>query len=662
MQLRSVLKGEMMRAQTGFFSGFLAVVCTNGLAAGCTVEPVTPSAGGRAGVRGLGGQGGVPGFAGASGLGGLGGIPGLGGISGPGGTPGLGGVPGPGGTPGLGGVPGLGGIPGLGGGIAPGPTGCPSGTHQCFGLCVSLANDIANCGACGLICKPGTVCIGGACTCAALPGGPIRDCPNACTDTTLDPLNCGGCGRECGFGAVCVNGRCQCGPGTRMCRQGNDTHCIMGNMQNDVNNCGMCGNRCPLGANCVGGTCECGPGQMACDLACVDTTNNPLHCGGCNQACPPGARCNNGVCRCFMGTNRCGGTQQGGGACVNLQIDANHCGMCGNTCAGDRVCVNGQCRCPPGTMPCGQPANGNCVLGNMQTDPNNCGRCGRHCALGASCFAGQCQCLPGQQVCARRAAMGGEPALPGECANTLISTEHCGPNCRPCVPGALCQNGQCTCPPGLTECHPDGCMDLNTSPQDCGRCGNTCTGGQQCLNGQCQCPPGRVPCGRMGPQQGCRLMMSNAFNNDPLNCGACGNMCPINAQCRQGMCQCPPGLLDCGNRCALPGHCPVYEQCDRNFGGMAATICQANRQGNPLCGQGEECCIARRNGGGAWCAAFCEGPGECPSPPPGSTAKAMCSIQQGRCYLSCDSPTAICPVGMECVTSNLFGHRICAWN
>jgi hypothetical protein len=50
---------------------------------------------------------------------------------------------------------------------APAPTGCDAGLTDCFGLCVNLADDPANCGVCGGFCAEGNTCQGGVCSAPA---------------------------------------------------------------------------------------------------------------------------------------------------------------------------------------------------------------------------------------------------------------------------------------------------------------------------------------------------------------------------------------------------------------------------------------------------------------------------------------------------------------
>src|SRR5262245_11243630 len=93
----------------------------------------------------------------------------------------------------------------------PAPTGCGVGQSNCGGICVDLATDETNCGACGNNC--GTApCFGGVCDVGAIVEAPppppppapvgcaagLHDCNGTCSNLTSDPANCGLCGWDCG--------------------------------------------------------------------------------------------------------------------------------------------------------------------------------------------------------------------------------------------------------------------------------------------------------------------------------------------------------------------------------------------------------------------------------------------------------------------------------
>ncbi|MCS6856180.1 MAG: hypothetical protein NZM37_00570 [Sandaracinaceae bacterium] len=76
--------------------------------------------------------------------------------------------------------------------------------------------NVRHCGACGVQCGPGEVCMGGRCTCGrtSRSGGPActslaltnHCCNDMCVHTDIDPNNCGGCGNRCT--SSCNTSRC----------------------------------------------------------------------------------------------------------------------------------------------------------------------------------------------------------------------------------------------------------------------------------------------------------------------------------------------------------------------------------------------------------------------------------------------------------------------
>ena len=184
-------------------------------------------------------------------------------------------------------------------GTCGGYTCCGAGQTSCGSYCTTLANDISNCGTCGVVCDQArpyeyAVCMNGACVYPCEYGA--IDCGGACTPVLWDPDNCGGCGNVCGGDTpFCYEGGCiGCPDELALC----DNACIDVNW--DANNCGACGNVCGAGETCCNGTCS-------------DLANDPAHCGSCTTSCGGNESC-------------CGG------ACRNTQTTTD-CGACGNSCS-----------------------------------------------------------------------------------------------------------------------------------------------------------------------------------------------------------------------------------------------------------------------------------------------------------------------------------------
>lgn len=94
-----------------------------------------------------------------------------------------------------------GGSSGAGGGSGSGP--CASAYETpCDGVCVNLATDRDNCGACGVKCGAGE-CANATCHCAVQK----ELCGGTCIDVSDDPENCGACGRSC-LGGACLERAC----------------------------------------------------------------------------------------------------------------------------------------------------------------------------------------------------------------------------------------------------------------------------------------------------------------------------------------------------------------------------------------------------------------------------------------------------------------------
>ena len=337
---------------------------------------------------------------------------------------------------------------------------CNGGTTKCAGKCVDTRADEANCGGCGNACAPGAVCSQGACalTCE----GSTTKCAGKCVDTATDPANCGACGKECGDALVCSNGQCAltCEGGSTKC----GSRCVV--TSSDAANCGSCGNACTGGQVCSGGTCSlaCAGGATKCGTKCVDTNTDPANCGACGNACTDGRICSSGTCSlaCAGGATKCGTK------CVDTSTDPANCGACGNACTDGRVCSSGTCSlvCTGGATKCGA------VCVDTAVDAANCGACGHACAEDETCSLGRCT------------KAGPTSSCNGVWVDTSINPKHCGACGNACPAGSVCSDGACGCTPGDSVCA-TGCANLSTNSSNCGACGNACGDDHVCSGGAC---------------------------------------------------------------------------------------------------------------------------------------------------------------------------------
>src|SRR5439155_22907599 len=111
----------------------------------------------------------------------------------------------------------------------------------------------------------------------------------------------------------------------------------------------------------------------------------------------------------------------------------------------------------------------------------------------------------------------------------------CGARCTT----GVCVRGACGCQLGWTPCA-GRCVNFQNDPANCGACGNACPPGVACASGTCAaCPAGYVRCNGL-----CVLTAT-----DGANCGGCGIACGAHAACSSGQCRCNAGYTLCGGRC-----------------------------------------------------------------------------------------------------------------
>ncbi len=516
---------------------------------------------------------------------------------------------------------GTGNTAGTGGNTTP-PVNCGAlPNFNCFGECVVLTTDEANCGSCGRECGSGQSCVDGYCTWNTPPDQCVQSseaCDGIDNDCDLaideefnlftDEANCGTCGRACGSGQSCVNGHCTwdepqngCVSSTETCN-GVDDDCDTAidepfNLLADTANCGVCGNVCGTGQHCSNGHC-------ALDVP--------------DDQCVPSAEV------CDSVDNDCDGTIDDG---FNLLTDAQNCGMCGHACDSLQSCVSGHCawdtpidECVPAVEICDN-ADNDCdgaidETTNLLSDPQNCGMCGRACDTGALCLnavcffstpVDQCTPLPAELCNSRDDNCNG---WVDEGYNLLTDSQNCGMCGRDCGGGAVCDNGRCQLITPILNCTPapevcdytdndcDGQIDelinLQTDETNCGVCGLACAAEQVCDTGHCQwispqvgCTPAPETCN--GVDDDCDGVIDDGFSllNDPLNCGACGRACGANQHCQNGACaldvpndQCVPSAEICDsvdNNCNTVIDEGINLSTDNANCGVCGRVCPAGQ-------------------------------------------------------------------------------------
>lgn len=140
---------------------------------------------------------------------------------------------------------------------------------------------------------------------------------------------------------------------------------------------------------------------------------------------------------------------------------------------------------------------------------------------------------------------------------------------------------KCCCPDGKAYCNGE-CLDVSADPLNCGSCGNVCPDDHPCVDGVCQqCPSGQTKC-----LDGCFDLQT-----DPLHCGSCSHACDSDQTCVSGNCQCPGGGVDCSGVC-------VDIQTDSANCGTCGNACASGETcvggtctcGGSVCGASETCC------------------------------------------------------------------------
>ena len=319
----------------------------------------------------------------------------------------------------------------------------------------------------------------------------------------------------------------------------------------------QCAATCAKDADCPAG--GAGSSMVCCKGSCFDSTSDAQNCGACDKRCEVPANatagCTGGTCgigECKAGFLDCD-KGAGNGCEVTAASDDKNCGACGMACtAGPHQtasCMAGKCdsACATGYQHCSANPQDGCEV-DTRADVRNCGGCGKDCGAPANaapaCVAGACalaSCDPGFGDCDKVVGSGCEADL-----ESLLHCGACGNACgAPANATAGCNGGVC----GIGDCHMlfgdcdgnggNGCeKNLANDVNNCGQCFAQCSapnGTPSCVNGSCAvaaCNAGFGNCDQ-NPGNGCEANLST----DVRNCGACGNVCPVNQSCMAGVCK-----------------------------------------------------------------------------------------------------------------------------
>jgi hypothetical protein len=234
----------------------------------------------------------------------------------------------------------------------------------------------------------------------------------------------------------------------------------------------------------------------------VAVTCAPFSCAGaacageCSAAlpCQAGNYCASGKCLPLQGngTSCVDGFQCGSGACVDARCCASpSCGSCEACTGAAGTCAKVVNAADPGTC-----------TGNQSCSPD--GVCkkknGQACGSTAECLSGFCAdgfcCTTSCTGACRSCKLGGSV---GTCKTIPFTTDEgncggCAIKCSTNHVAALCTGGHCVgaCRAGFLDCdgnkQANGCeTSINDDPQNCGGCGNVCLG--SCVGGLCELLP-----------------------------------------------------------------------------------------------------------------------------------------------------------------------------
>jgi hypothetical protein len=381
---------------------------------------------------------------------------------------------------------------------------CPEGSADCnqdeSDRCEASLSSLENCISCGKVCndrngEPSCTSRGCTIVCNDGFGDCDEDADTGCeSDLADDVANCGACGAACEneHGRTrCIDGQCipTCSQGFADCNEDPNDGCET-DLESSANHCGACGERCRSDnatGVCTDGVCgaDCNSGFEDCngDIGdgCEADLTSPETCGDCTTHCSDNggtASCSAGECEidCNLGRGDCiNGVLDG---CeTNTNVSVLHCRECGTMCptaVGTPACFDGVC----GVSTCSDPraeCDGDDVTvceSDLTDDPNNCGACGTECYFpnaNGACVNRTCRldgCEPGWDDCDDDPDNGCETALGtvrdcaacgNACTNTHGTTACAGsPDSFACSPS--CSVGWLSCTNPDDGCETDATM------------------------------------------------------------------------------------------------------------------------------------------------------------------------------------------------------------
>ena len=222
-----------------------------------------------------------------------------------------------------------------------------------------------------------------------------------------------------------------------------------------------------------------------------------------------------------------------------------------------RDSCEGEGGCDGAWETCCLAADGSFTCEDLKSDEFNCGGCGVTCEWDEVCLEGVCARGQGRS-CWETECPAGTWCVSDvwlfrtnpKCKALDVDNANCGWYRNQCAANTICTAGLClpkmslpcdgACGANEQCCWVLGqqtCVSLD-DPLNCGACGNACPMGALCQAGICQawydvwdpCPWNTTNCG-----QGGEISCKN-LSNDVQNCGRCRGRCPPDAWCEDGMC------------------------------------------------------------------------------------------------------------------------------